>query len=492
MNVDDLDELDRCLDVLESLAADPPRLARVEPERRRRLLSAAAKLKKTLRRKDHLARKAHDAALVQSTEIRRATSAPLYVPPPRRESTPESSGELARARACYVCKEPFTKLHFFYDQLCPPCADLNYAKRFQTASLEGRVAVVTGARVKIGHQVALMMLRAGARVVATTRFPRDAARRFARHADFDAWRDRLEVHGLDLRHSPSVELFARHLTSRLGRLDLLVNNAAQTVRRPPRFYEHLVPLEEGAFEDVPAAARPLLAANDELRASLGGAPSVDVDSGLVRFLGGGEAIGLLAPARLSQLAYRGGEHDDTPELFPRGETDLDLQQVDRRPMNTWRLGAAEVSTPELLEVHLVNAVAPFILTARLAPLMKRDRTDEKHVVHVSAMEASFSRKKKTDKHPHTNMAKASLNMLTRTSAADYAADGIFMNSVDTGWVTDEDPLVHVARKQRVHEFHPPLDVVDGAARVCDPFFSGLLAGDHPWGVFFKDYRPCNW
>jgi NAD(P)-dependent dehydrogenase (short-subunit alcohol dehydrogenase family) len=140
----------------------------------------------------------------------------------------------------------------------------------------------------------------------------------------------------------------------------------------------------------------------------------------------------------------------------------------------------------------VNAVAPFVLTRTLRPLLLSTPGRDKHVVHVSAMEAQFSRRKKTERHPHTNMAKAALNMLTRTSAAEWAEDGIFMNSVDTGWVTDEDPLIHVARKQEEHRFHPPLDSVDGAARVLDPYFTGLSTGEHPFGLFWKDYRPVDW
>jgi NAD(P)-dependent dehydrogenase (short-subunit alcohol dehydrogenase family) len=146
----------------------------------------------------------------------------------------------------------------------------------------------------------------------------------------------------------------------------------------------------------------------------------------------------------------------------------------------------------MLEVQLVNAVAPFILCSQLKPLMMRDRTDRKHIVNVSAMEGVFSRRTKTDKHPHTNMAKAALNMLTLTSAPDYAKSGIFMNAVDTGWVTDEDPASIVTRKQAEQDFHPPLDIVDGAARVCDPFFSGLNTGSHLWGKFLKDYFPSDW
>jgi NAD(P)-dependent dehydrogenase (short-subunit alcohol dehydrogenase family) len=377
-------------------------------------------------------------------------------------------------------------VHFFYHSMCPDCARLNHAKRQQTADLRGRVALVTGARLKIGYQTALSLLRAGAHVIATTRFPRDAASRYAREPDAATWTGRLDIHGLDLRHTPSVEVFAAHLDRRLGRLDFLINNAAQTVRRPPGFYAHLLAGEQGP---VGPLARAMLAAHQDLCAELRGGTGGAEDA-IVAWRGGDPALGLLAAPALTQLPLT---PDDQEQLgFPPGELDLDAQQVDRRRVNSWRLALAEVPAAELLEVHLVNAIAPFILTSRLRPLMERQRTDDKHVVNVSAMEAQFSRKKKTDKHPHTNMAKAALNMMTRTSAVDFARAGIFMNSVDTGWVTDEDPLHHVDRKQEVHDFHPPLDAVDGAARVLDPLYTGFATGRHPWGLFLKDYRSVDW
>jgi hypothetical protein len=127
-------------------------------------------------------------------------------------------------------------LHHFYDQLCPACAAFNFAKRTELADLSGRVALLTGGRVKIGYQAGIKLLRAGAHLIVTTRFPRDSAMRYAAEPDFAEWSDRLEIFGLDLRHTPSVEAFCQQLLDTHDRLDFIVNNACQTVRRPPDFY----------------------------------------------------------------------------------------------------------------------------------------------------------------------------------------------------------------------------------------------------------------
>lgn len=500
--------------LLEAVAEDRTLLDALSEPQRKALLAAAGRIAhperddvhrlrkhlKSVRKREDEARRARDRAIRERTTIREVRQQPVFVAPPLAlpASTRPPGPRLETPRHCYVCKADYLEVHHFYDAMCPSCGDFNYARRFPTARLDGQVALVTGGRVKIGQQAALMLLRAGARVVVTTRFPHDAALRYAREPGFDEWGHRLEVHGLDLRHSPSVELFARWLSRHLPRLDMLISNAAQTVRRPTGFYAHLMPVEEAPLASLPADARSLLAGRQACLAAMGAAPALDVGAtddvtGLARWHAGRlPGAGLVTSARASQVRYTWEDASYGMEVFPDGRLDADLQQVDLRAVNSWRLKLHEVSTPELLEVYLVNAVAPFVLAGRLRALMRSGPPGHKHVVNVSAMEGSFSRGTRTDRHPHTNMAKAALNMMTATSAPDYAKDGIWMNAVDTGWVTDEDPAQHAARKKDELGFQPPLDIVDGAARVVDPVFATARGEAPMFGRFLKDYRVVPW
>ncbi|MFP3464786.1 SDR family NAD(P)-dependent oxidoreductase [Leifsonia sp. SIMBA_070] len=402
-----------------------------------------------------------------------------------------TAGTLLTSQACYICKQQYTEVDWFYHQLCPSCAAFSHLKRNARTDLTGKRALLTGGRAKIGMHIALRLLRDGAHLTITTRFPRDAVRRFSQLPDAGQWLHRLRVVGIDLRDPSQVIALADSVAER-GSLDILINNAAQTVRRSPGSYSLLAEAETQPLPDGPlpeletfghtadphplalersVAAHPLLSAADVRGtiAELAGTAVLTADD---------LAAEAMAAGSSSLARHADGTAIDAGGLVP------DVAHV-----NSWTQAIGSIDALELLEVQLCNQTAPFILIDRLRPSLAA--AGRSYIVNVSAMEGVFGRRYKGAGHPHTNMSKAALNMLTRTSAAElFETDGILMTAVDTGWITDERPH-HTKVRLAEEGFHAPLDLVDGAARVYDPIVRGE-AGEDVHGVFLKDYRASAW
>jgi NAD(P)-dependent dehydrogenase (short-subunit alcohol dehydrogenase family) len=491
---DDLATTLRVLAALPALEADHPDIQTVKRATGRMY----KRIRKARRREARQPQVDHDESVLART----ATGSPMRIDDETRgiplvSTAPGAhAGRLLKPRGCYICKADYTLVDAFYHWLCPDCAALSHAKRIQRTDLTGRRALLTGGRAKIGMYIALLLLRDGAQLTITTRFPRDAARRFAAQPDASEWIHRLKVVGIDLRDPTQVVALAEEVAA-AGPLDILVNNAAQTVRRSPGAYSHLVEGESAPLPD--GVAVPELVTFDRVSDA--------------------HPAALIGTLRGHQVAHHEGE---TPQHAERelaartaatmtamaltaGGASLDAHVAgtavdaggllpDTQVTNSWTQKVDEVDPLELLEVQLCNATAPFILVSRLRPAMRAAVTAgarRAYVVNVSAMEGQFSRRYKGAGHPHTNMAKAALNMLTRTSAGEmFETDRILMTAVDTGWITDERPH-HEKLRIAAEGWHAPLDLVDGAARVYDPIVRGE-AGEDLYGCFVKDYAPSPW
>jgi NAD(P)-dependent dehydrogenase (short-subunit alcohol dehydrogenase family) len=447
---------------------------------------ATAKMFKSVKKERRLDKRATIADADRAVVAATATGAPDRIDDETRgvpiaaSTTAPTAGTLIKPRNCYICKQPYTQVDAFYHQLCPDCAAMSHEKRDARTDLTGKRALLTGGRAKIGMYIALRLLRDGAHTTITTRFPRDAVRRFTSLPDSADWIDRLRVVGIDLRDPAQVIGLAESVAEQ-GPLDILINNATQTVRRSPGAYQ---PLVDGELAPLPDGPLPELVTfghtNDPHPQAL--AQSVTAHPILAAAASRAEQLTEMAMTAGSSSLERlaAGTAIDAGGLLP-----------DLHDANSWTQHVDEVDPLEMLEVQLANTTAPFILISKLRPSMAASSAHRKYIVNVSAMEGVFGRGYKGPGHPHTNMAKAAVNMLTRTSAREMLeSDGILMTSVDTGWITDERP--HPTKVRLAEEgFHAPLDLVDGAARVYDPIVMGQ-AGEDISGVFLKDYRVAEW
>ncbi len=382
---------------------------------------------------------------------------------------------------CYVCHKKITKMntHPFYRRMCIECGNSNWEKRQELVSLSGYTALVTGGRIKIGYETSLKLLRSGAFVVVTTRFPVDAVHRYSDEEDFQEWSTRLIVYQIDFRQIQNIYGLINFMYNSFDHLDILINNAAQTVRHPIDYYTDLLETEKNGYDKLPDNLKKLIVhqVNSECFTEL-----QKTFDGMVNF----------KTMQNKPVLYK---NENLTKSFQVEDCKVRGMQIynksDIQKHNSWIAKACDISLIEMLEVQLINVTTPFVLCTELRNLMECSPNRYKHIVNVSAMEGKFSKPNKNCFHPHTNMAKASLNMLTRTSAQDFFESGIIMNSVDTGWITDENPD-WIKEKNKKKGLTLPLDSRDGASRLCDPIFSSLIRNDIKYGVFYKNYKQTEW
>ena len=405
-------EIDHCIRILTHMVNNGEDFVALPREKQIELITIAGQLSRPdchkLKQRNKAVRKIKKERMVSAerkaraaTGIRRARQEAVFSAPLQLSDHIESTKVklvLQSPRNCYVCKAAFTRLHFFYDTMCPGCAELNYHRRFQTADLRGEVPLDN--RIKVENRLSGNIDDAKGRCHGYCNHPLSCRRGVTVFQK----KKIITNGGTDytfmiciLRHTPSVELFCSHIERSYDRLDILVNNAAQTVRRPPGFYAHLMHNETKALHELPENAQRLMMNYQTCTEQLTALAIPNLESGPalpVSWHGNLPGIGLRESAQLSQIPYAYDHTLPTDTAFPRGELDVDLQQVDLRTTNSWRLKLGEIQTAEMLEIQLINAVAPFVLCNKLAPLMKKDNTGQKHIVNVSAMEGKFMRFKR--------------------------------------------------------------------------------------------------
>lgn len=352
---------------------------------------------------------------------------------------------------CYMCKRRMDKAHKHYKHMCTLCGHINWSKRFVRCDMNGINAVVTGGRIKIGFETAIRLLKNGANVIVSTRFSADALERYKAEKDYDEWKDRLSIVQVNFLSIKSVQKFVDFIKETFTHLDVLINNAAQTIRRAAEFY------------------------NNEINKTI-----EDTDNNIKLIVD--KDIKILSLKEIKMIENNNEDNCtdiNVNEYFPPGKLDEFGQQIDLNPINSWVLEMGNIDIQECTEVHLINSIIPFALISALMPMMKKVGSDFSWIINVSSMEGCFNRQKSTS-HPHTNMAKASLNMMTRTASGTLIKDHIVLCSVDTGWNNNQMP--------NSYGTVTPVDCADGAARILDPIYRKLKKP----GVFYKDFKETDW
>ncbi|WP_430411636.1 SDR family oxidoreductase [Kordia sp.] len=442
-------EWETCLKVLHALKENP--LENPDNKQFGTLITKIHKKAKKLNRKDsYSTKKIADLETILNSEISKNALQNTTIYQDEKKAQ-QSFTKLNVPKNCYCCNASYKLAHSFYNRLCPSCAEINYENRFKNLDFSNRNIILTGGRVKIGYATALKMLRSNANLTVTTRFPANALDQFRQEEDYESWAANLVVYGLDLRNLKSVENFIHYYKSNHETLDILINNAAQTIKYTDQYYTPLLTKEQQLLNDFSEIKH--LIANE-------------------------------TPVANVKLLENHIEKNFL-ELNRFG------QPIDNRSKNSWNATLEEISMQELIEVNLINQISPYFLIKELLPLLKNSTFKRKHIINVTSSEGQFSYNNKTMYHPHTNMTKAALNMMTRTSAMAFEEDHIYMNAVDVGWVSTG-ARESLRKTQFQKGYIPPLDPVDGAARIVHPIYENEKNNTIFTGKLLKNYAVVDW
>jgi NAD(P)-dependent dehydrogenase (short-subunit alcohol dehydrogenase family) len=445
------DEWATCIKVLKALKNDP--LNNPDNLQFKTLVTHIHKqARKSIRNEEKSIKNQEDNSMIKGTTIIKnaLSNTTLFSHEPTDK---EEYKKLNADEVCYCCGKNYNLLHFFYSRLCPDCAEFNYKFREIETDFRNWQVLITGGRVKIGYATALKFLRSGAHVLVTSRFPALAMEQFEQEKDFEVWKNKLTLYGLDLRNIKEVQSFIQYYHKNFSSLDVLINNAAQTIKYTQEYYLPLIKRENQKLQEFTAQ----------------------------------KVIPNPTPVAVAV-------HNN--QLLPNDENaDFKYnrfgQPVDLREKNSWNSKLDEINLEELLEVNLINHISPYLLISEFKNLMTKNTQRNAYIINVTSSEGQFSYAGKTIHHPHTNMTKAALNMLTRTSAADFFEDKIYMNSVDVGWIStgaNEEKRARLFNKLII----PPLDSVDGAMRIVHPILETESGNDDLFGKLLKNYVVVEW
>ena len=405
---------------------------------------------------------------------------------------------------CYICKEKFglDNIHSFYGNLCKKCGDKNYSFRTMKLDFTGRIAIVTGGRVKIGYYIATKLLSYGAKVLITSRFPKDALFKFQKDPDYEKWKNNLVVYPIDFRIFESTIKFVQFINDNFPHVDILINNAAQTIRRTASYYKYLLPIETKDLnkeDDKKIIKNDFVNLQNQLKeGEKEQNPSkskTEIKNALISLMDNkSKEYQEILPLSVIASQIRIMEEKSQPHVTVMGG---DGQPYDfSKGKNSWNFEFDEIPFQEFTEVQIINTWTPYYLCVKLKPLMMQSPFPDKYIVNVTSVEGIFNHYKRSS-HVHTNMAKAALNMFTRTCGSYLKDIGIYMTCVDTGWVSPMNEMNSLLDKDKKNSYenefvNVPLDELDGAMRVLHPIIEGIKNKNYLFGILLKDYVKSPW